>query len=286
MRTKELETQVGHGADALSEPEHVLVIPNGRTTLTSQVEQLFDSLYEGVIVLDSGQCLLYSNPAFSELVGYNGQRFVGERYPFPWCIDGEAEECETRFRFLESQRARRLGINVFAWGARHASGEYQPVWMNRQIIVDRRRVKLGSAIHLIDRTAKARVREASSSEDMARIELLEASLQRIALALEELGIANGLAPMLCGRGRWSELGTLSRREREILQRLLEGRRVPKIAQMLHISPHTVRNHLQSIFRKVGVGSQGELIDTLLALSSKSSSKLRDELSCREAGVPV
>jgi PAS domain S-box-containing protein len=263
-------TQVGHGADALSEPEHVLVIPHGRTTLTSQLEQLFDSLYEGVIVLDSGQCLLYSNPAFSELVGYNGQHFVGERYPFPWCIDRDAEECETRFRFLESQRARRLGINVFAWGVRHASGEYQPVWVNRQTIVDRRRVKVGSAIHFIDRTAKARVREAGSSEDRARLEVLEASLQRIALALEELGIANGLAPPLRPLSSPPELGSLSPREWEVLKPLLEGRRVPNIARMLHISPHTVRNHLQSIFRKVGVGSQPELIDKLLSPRSSSA----------------
>jgi PAS domain S-box-containing protein len=53
---------------------------------------------------------------------------------------------------------------------------------------------------------------------------------------------------------------LSRREREVLERLMLGERVPRIGERLFISQSTVRNHLKSIFRKVGVSSQGELIE--------------------------
>jgi DNA-binding NarL/FixJ family response regulator len=55
-------------------------------------------------------------------------------------------------------------------------------------------------------------------------------------------------------------GALSKREREILAQLLDNRRPPAIAKALFISHHTVRNHLKSIFAKLGVRSQQELLD--------------------------
>jgi DNA-binding NarL/FixJ family response regulator len=60
----------------------------------------------------------------------------------------------------------------------------------------------------------------------------------------------------------SELAGLSDREREIVLALLQGHRVPGIARALHISPHTVRNHLKSVFRKLGVHSQAALVQKL------------------------
>ena len=56
--------------------------------------------------------------------------------------------------------------------------------------------------------------------------------------------------------------TLTSRELEVVQLLLANGRVSSIAARLDISPHTVRNHLRSIFRKLGVHSQVELIREL------------------------
>lgn len=53
---------------------------------------------------------------------------------------------------------------------------------------------------------------------------------------------------------------LSPREAEIAEALAEGSRVTRIAAALAVSPHTVRNHLRSIFRKLEINSQQELID--------------------------
>lgn len=53
---------------------------------------------------------------------------------------------------------------------------------------------------------------------------------------------------------------LSAREQEVLLELLAYRRPPQIAKRLHISQHTVRNHLKSIFGKLGVHSQVELLE--------------------------
>jgi DNA-binding NarL/FixJ family response regulator len=58
------------------------------------------------------------------------------------------------------------------------------------------------------------------------------------------------------------LRRLSSREREIVRELLGHRRVPGIAKALDISEHTVRNHLKSIFAKLHVHSQSELLDLI------------------------
>jgi DNA-binding CsgD family transcriptional regulator/PAS domain-containing protein len=51
---------------------------------------------------------------------------------------------------------------------------------------------------------------------------------------------------------------LSRREQEVLHSVLDGKRVGTIATALFLSENTVRNHLKRIYRKLGVGSLGEL----------------------------
>jgi len=56
-----------------------------------------------------------------------------------------------------------------------------------------------------------------------------------------------------------ELRQLSRREREVLRLLLANHKPQTIAKRLFISLHTVRNHLRSIFEKLDVHSQTELL---------------------------
>jgi DNA-binding NarL/FixJ family response regulator len=45
----------------------------------------------------------------------------------------------------------------------------------------------------------------------------------------------------------------------VLSRLLDGERVPAIAASLYVSQSTVRNHLSSIYAKLGVHSQVDLV---------------------------
>jgi len=52
---------------------------------------------------------------------------------------------------------------------------------------------------------------------------------------------------------------LSRREREILGCLRRGETNMDIAAALDISPHTVKNHLQRIFRKIGVHNRTQAV---------------------------
>jgi DNA-binding CsgD family transcriptional regulator/PAS domain-containing protein len=55
---------------------------------------------------------------------------------------------------------------------------------------------------------------------------------------------------------------LTTRQRDIVERLARGQRVPSIATALFISRSTVRNHLAQVYRIVGVHSQEELLNAL------------------------
>jgi len=55
------------------------------------------------------------------------------------------------------------------------------------------------------------------------------------------------------------LDRLSSRELQVVRLLLKGDRVPAIAKQLFVSQSTVRNHLSSVFRKLRVRSQQDLV---------------------------
>jgi DNA-binding CsgD family transcriptional regulator len=57
---------------------------------------------------------------------------------------------------------------------------------------------------------------------------------------------------------------LTPRELDVTRRIARGMGTSKIAADLHLSPHTVRDHVKAIFEKVGVGSRGELVAKVFA----------------------
>lgn len=88
--------------------------------------------------------------------------------------------------------------------------------------------------------------------------------RQIRVLARELGIARRTAALsqLPTAVELPQLASLSARELEIAGRLLAGDRVPLIARSLFLSDSTVRNHLTHVFRKLGVGSQQELLTIL------------------------
>ena len=102
-------------------------------------------------------------------------------------------------------------------------------------------------------------------------DLLRESIDRIAVELHLLSLTASLpspAPVLLAHPILKEL---SPREQEVLMHLVAGERVPAIARQLHISPHTVRNHLKSMYRKLGVSAQSELIQKVRKICSPDAS---------------
>jgi DNA-binding NarL/FixJ family response regulator len=63
-----------------------------------------------------------------------------------------------------------------------------------------------------------------------------------------------------GRDNFSgPLASLTQREREVLMCLVEGSRRQDMAEHLHMSPNTVRTHLQNLMAKLGVHSALEAV---------------------------
>lgn len=110
---------------------------------------------------------------------------------------------------------------------------------------------------------------------------LRRSIDRIAMELHVLSLTADLpipTPVLLSH---PDLRELSPREHEVLLHLVAGDRVPAIAKHLHISPHTVRNHLKSMYRKLGVSTQSDLIQRVRDLAEAAPGAP----AARHAGVP-
>ena len=65
---------------------------------------------------------------------------------------------------------------------------------------------------------------------------------------------------LCEDTEITELRPLSQREVEILTLLAAGLTNQGVAERLHVSLHTVRNHTVNIYRKLGVENRSQAVD--------------------------
>jgi diguanylate cyclase (GGDEF)-like protein/PAS domain S-box-containing protein len=88
------------------------------------------------------------------------------------------------------------------------------------------------------------------------------------------GTADARGPLVWGASFAAALraGRLSSRELEIVTRLARGKRVPAIAAELFLTQGTVRNQLSSVYRKLGLRSQQELLDVIHSGSPAKSSR--------------
>ncbi len=71
-------------------------------------------------------------------------------------------------------------------------------------------------------------------------------------------VATRVMELAAGRSRTTDLG-LTNREREILALLTEGKRPGDIADALFLSVKTVKNHLTSVYQKLGVETGAQAV---------------------------
>ena len=101
--------------------------------------------------------------------------------------------------------------------------------------------------------------EGNEGGQSRKVSHLESILDRIAL---DLVAVDSPTTRVAGALPLSSLPSLTAREREVLRAIAGGNRVSTIATKLVVAPSTVRNHLKSIFRKLEVRSQTELMEYL------------------------
>lgn len=71
-------------------------------------------------------------------------------------------------------------------------------------------------------------------------------------------IQSGLAAEIRLRGT-PDRPALSAREQEVLRHVADGRSAPQIAELLVLSPATVKSHLQSLYEKLGVSDRAAAV---------------------------
>lgn len=227
---------------------------NGAGTVVVPLQELLEAMTDGVMITDESGRRTYSNPALDEIVGGKAcDPSRGEDAP-GW-INGthRAEYRRLITRALNGRIPRRPQSVV--WELTNPSGDAMAT--NTKIIPMANGSGPSAALLWIFSPAPGEVRVI---QDPRRREL-EDAVRRISDELGRIGLSNGSAPAEPNHTH-PDLDLLSRRERDVVTHLLQGHRVVSIAELLDVSEHTVRNHLKSIFRKLGVHSQAELVDRL------------------------
>jgi len=98
------------------------------------------------------------------------------------------------------------------------------------------------------------LKTASPTQFLDAVRRVHAGRPVVDVRIASAAVSRAAAPRLAARGPFP----LSKRETEVVQKIVAGRAVRAIALELHLSAHTVRNHLKSAYRKLGVHSQAEV----------------------------
>ena len=83
--------------------------------------------------------------------------------------------------------------------------------------------------------------------------------------------------------RSSDLDILTGREREVLWLICEGRSDSEMGEMLHLSQNTVRNHIASLYRKIGVNRRSAAVIWARERALTSHDALNARVSSKRAG---
>lgn len=215
-----------------------------------------DHMNCGVIGIDRDNVIVFANECLLGWLGYDWEEFVGESVLK--IIPRELDQ-----RALEQLTAVGHGnIRAHISIAQRKDSTTFPILLIPHAYTGPEGPFFNVVVEL------STIQTAEPIED-PRGESLRGNLERIARELQMIGLVAGTGAAPAVPIRHPDLDELTDREREVLVHLVSGQRVPAIAKTLHISPHTVRNHLKSIFRQVGVGNQSELIEHIRSLGVQS-----------------
>ena len=227
---------------------------NGSGTVVVPLQELLAAMSDGVLITDENGRCTYSNPALDNMVGTKAcDPALTDDVPGWISLPNQHEYRRFITRSLNGRIPRRP--QSVTWNLMGMNGE--PITTATKIIPMHNGSGPSAALLWIFSPAPGEVR---TIQDPRRREL-EDAMRRISDELGRVGVGGGTAnpePLTVH----PDLDLLSRRERDVVTHLLQGHRVVSIAELLEVSEHTVRNHLKSIFRKLGVHSQAELVDRL------------------------
>ncbi|HEU5193092.1 MAG TPA: LuxR C-terminal-related transcriptional regulator [Methylomirabilota bacterium] len=195
------------------------------------IERALAGAGDGAFVIGEDLRIRSWNRAAEVLLGYTTRDVVGR----PCCdvFNGYNSDgnrlCSQSCQIMAQVRSKEP-VQHFDMRARTKAG--QPVWLNMSVLSTTGHRGEPQTIHLF--------RDVTASKEL------------LTLVHERLGAKSANAPAEPG-------AELSRRELEVLRLMTQGLNTAAIAERLHLSPATVRNHAQGIFGKLGVHSRLEAV---------------------------
>jgi DNA-binding CsgD family transcriptional regulator len=209
------------------------------------------------IVLDGQGRLVYMSKSLAAERGIELEGDGGPTMPFPGCQGKCLRACRARVQFMASEEARNLGIVAVVW-----NDEEEEIPCLNARSLEPGSSRLGLVVRDPSLMAGGMLNASTVEIERLRGGLTQV-LSRVTRDLDRLGLSDAVPrPDPIERKVCHDQWMLSKREAEVLKPFTAGHRVASIARQLYISPHTVRNHLQSIYRKAGVNGQAELMEKL------------------------
>jgi PAS domain S-box-containing protein len=208
---------------------------------------LFEAISDGVLITDAHGRRTYANPALRAMVGNDPTFPIGDSSAPSWLPEDQRKQ----YHEVIQRTANSLPgseVVVLEWSVLDRAGNALPV-VTRLLPVRGSNGDPAAVLWLL---------QSAESADQSAVRELQGALQRIAGEVERLGIGSQARPPATVEN-FDGAERLTRREREVVDCLLQGERVVSMAERLGVSSHTVRNHLKSIFRKLDVHSQADLV---------------------------
>ena len=189
---------------------------------------------DGVCAVTSDGRITLWNGAAEKLLGYSAREVIGR----PCCevfVGRDSAGNRLCYQGCHVMTLVRQGepVQHFDMATRTKAGK--PVWLDMSIlVVPGSRPDLATTVHLF--------RDVTASHEIETL---------VRERLTQTKPASALAVSLPAE--------LTRREQEVLRLMTGGANTKTIAERLHVSPATVRNHVQNIFGKLGVHSRLEAV---------------------------
>jgi PAS domain S-box-containing protein len=205
---------------------------NGRQVDAVDLDGLLTHTADGVCAVNGGGKVVFWNRSAERILGHTAREVLG-RSCCEVFVGRDAAGNRLCYQGCHVMALVHRGepVQHFQMATRTKAGK--PLWLDISILVlPGTRRELTTTVHLFRDVTAAREIES--------------------LVRERLTQARG-----DGGGGSPPDAPLTRRELEVLRLIAGGANTRKIAGLLHVSPATVRNHVQNIFGKLGLHSRLE-----------------------------
>jgi PAS domain S-box-containing protein len=198
---------------------------------TTELAEMLAATADGAFAIDAEGRIVLWNRAAESMLGYTVHEAVGRR-----CCDLLMGDDENGNRLccrgchVVGLVKMRTPVHSFDMRTRTKTGS--AIWVNVSTLRFSRDGAGDGTVHLL--------RDVTETREI------------LALIRERLAIPAALVPA-------APDGTLTRRELEILHIIATGVNTKDAAERLHVSPATIRNHVQNILGKLGAHSRLEAV---------------------------